>query len=97
MEELPISDIVVTRGGEGCTWYAKGERPRSFPALNVTPVDTTGAGDTFTGYLIAGLDRGMPMAQAIDLAMRAGALMVTRQGAADVIPDLKEIQDASFD
>lgn len=96
MGDLPISDIVVTKGGDGCTWYAKGQAPQSFPALKVTPVDTTGAGDTFTGYLIAGLDRGMPMAQAIDLAMRAGALMVTRKGAADVIPDLKEIQDASF-
>ena len=34
--------------------------------------------------------------QAIDLAMRAGALMVTRHGTADVIPDLKEIRDHDF-
>ena len=59
-------------------------------------MDTTGAGDTFSGYLVAGLDRGMPMADAIDLAMRAGALMVAREGTADVIPDLKEIQDHEF-
>jgi ribokinase len=62
----------------------------------VLPVDTTGAGDTFTGFLIAGLDRGMPMAQAIELATRAAALMVTRLGAADVIPDLKELEDSRF-
>ena len=37
-------------------------------AIKVEPVDTTGAGDTFTGYVVAGLDRGMPMADAIDLA-----------------------------
>jgi len=36
------------------------------------------------------------MPDAIDLAMRAGALMVTREGTADVIPDLKEIQDHDF-
>ena len=94
--DLPVSDVVVTLGSKGCTWLSdQGEA--QFPALKVTPVDTTGAGDTFTGYLIAGLDRGMPMPQAIDLATRAGALMVTRAGTADVIPDLKEIQDHRFE
>lgn len=97
MDDLPISEIVVTKGSAGCSWISKGTGHQDFPAIKVTPVDTTGAGDTFTGYLIAGLDRGMPMAQAIDLATRAGALMVTRVGTADVIPDLKEIQDQRFD
>ena len=93
LEELPIHDIVVTKGGDGATWYSKGAAPQDFPAVEVTPVDTTGAGDTFTGYLIAGLDRGMPMAQAMDQATLAAALMVTRVGTADVIPDLRELQD----
>ena len=93
MGDLPVSDVIVTMGSQGCKWLSHGVEARLFPALDVTPVDTTGAGDTFTGYLIAGLDRGMPMAQAIDLATQAAALMVTRVGTADVIPDLKEIQD----
>ena len=93
IEDLPVPEVVVTMGAQGCRWFKKGEAPKDFAAHPAEPVDTTGAGDTFTGYLIAGLDRGAPMAQAIDLAMRAGALMVTRLGAADVIPDLKEIQD----
>ena len=94
LQDLPVSDVVVTRGGAGCNWISKAAvQPQHFPALDVVPVDTTGAGDTFTGYLVAGLDRRMPMAQAIDLATRAAALMVTRIGTADVIPDLKEIQD----
>ena len=42
---------------------------------------------------IAGLDRGLGMESAIDLALKAGTLMVERHGTADVIPDLKEIQD----
>ncbi|MDG1102763.1 MAG: PfkB family carbohydrate kinase, partial [Ascidiaceihabitans sp.] len=67
-----------------------------FDAIKVEPIDTTGAGDTFTGYVVAGLDRGMAMAQAIKLATQASALMVTRLGAADVIPDLKDIQDAKL-
>jgi ribokinase len=94
---LPVDDVVVTLGGDGCKWVSnKANMSETYPAYRVDPVDTTGAGDTFTGYLIAGLDRGMPMAQAIDLASRAAALMVTRHGTADVIPDLKEIQDHDF-
>ncbi|WP_227269182.1 ribokinase [Roseobacter weihaiensis] len=93
LDEMAVADIVVTMGAKGCRWMSQDAGVQDFPALEVTPVDTTGAGDTFTGYLIAGLDRGMPMAQAIDLATQAAALMVTRVGTADVIPDLKEIQD----
>lgn len=91
---LPVRDVIVTLGAEGCRWHNtdKGEA-RDFAAVKVEPVDTTGAGDTFTGYLVAGLDRGMPMAQAITLATRAAAIMVTRMGTADVIPDLKDVQD----
>ncbi|NNE54331.1 MAG: ribokinase [Sulfitobacter sp.] len=97
IEQLPVDEIVVTLGAEGCKWVSnKDKTAKTFAAYPVTAVDTTGAGDTFTGYLAASLDRGLPMAEAIDLAMRAGALMVTRQGTADVIPDLKDIQDHDF-
>ncbi len=92
-DALGVQDVVVTLGSQGCRWFqAKTGVVRTFPALPVTPVDTTGAGDTFTGYLLAGLDRKMPMEQAISLATKAAALMVTRVGTADVIPDLLEIQ-----
>jgi ribokinase len=94
-EELNIKDVIITLGAQGALWLHKGQR-RNFPALPVTAVDTTGAGDTFTGYVLAARDRGLPMAQAIALAMRAAALMVTRQGTADVIPDLKEVDEARF-
>jgi len=98
LRQLPVADIVVTLGADGCEWVAnKAHRVETYPAYRVEPVDTTGAGDTFTGYLVAGLDRGMSMPEAIDLAMRAGALMVTRHGTADVIPDLKEIGDHRFE
>jgi len=90
-EELGIRDVVVTLGSDGADWFGP-DGKQHFPAIPVTPIDTTGAGDTFTGYLLAGLDQGMPMAQAINLATKAGALMVTRQGTADVIPDLSEVR-----
>ncbi|MEO9574325.1 MAG: ribokinase [Tateyamaria sp.] len=93
--ELGVTSIVVTLGSEGSKWLdVSAGSETHMPAIPVTPVDTTGAGDTFTGYLVAGLDRGMPMLQALALATQAGALMVTRQGTADVIPDLKDIEDA---
>ena len=94
-EQLPVRDIIVTLGAEGCLWYGA-EGRQAFPAMEVEPVDTTGAGDTFTGYVVAGLDRGMPMAQAISQGIKAAGLMVTRLGTADVIPDLKDLQDAQL-
>lgn len=89
--DLPVRDVIVTRGADGADWYG----PQGCVHIDAHPVevvDTTGAGDTFTGYVLAALDRGMPMEQAISLAMRAAALMVTRLGTADVIPDLMEVQ-----
>ena len=92
---LPVRDVIVTLGGEGCRWFnTDAGTDQTFPAIPVTPVDTTGAGDTFTGFLVAGLDRGLPMEQAISLGQQAGAIMVARHGTADVIPDLKDIEDA---
>jgi ribokinase len=89
--DLPVRDVIVTLGVDGADWYRSGGK-QHFPAIKVDPVDTTGAGDTFTGYVLAGLDRGMPMEPAIRLAIKAGALMVMRHGTADVIPELSEVQ-----
>ena len=91
-DSLGVRDVIVTLGANGADWFGP-EGKRHFDAIKVDPVDTTGAGDTFTGYVLAGLDRGQPMAQAIKLAMRAAALMVTRRGTADVIPDLRDLED----
>ena len=91
-DRLGVGQVIVTLGARGCLYFDTdtGET-RDFPSWPVAPVDTTGAGDTFTGYVLAGLDRGMDMAAAIGLAMQAAALMVTRVGTADVIPDLAEV------
>jgi ribokinase len=91
-DTLGVADVVITLGANGCKWVSN-KGVKRFDAYPAEAVDTTGAGDTFTGYLVAGLDRGMDMEAAIDLALKAGALMVMRRGTADVIPDLKEIQD----
>jgi len=92
VDALGVADVIITLGSKGCRWVSN-QGDRAFDAYAAEAVDTTGAGDTFTGYLVAGLDRGLRMEDAIDLALKAGALMVMRRGTADVIPDLKEIQD----
>ncbi|WP_335947971.1 ribokinase [Salipiger bermudensis] len=96
LPRMGVKTVIVTEGGDGCRIHLaeNGWKPERFAAPKVNAVDTTGAGDTFTGYLIAGIDRGMPLKQAVDLATRAAAIMVTRRGTADVIPDLKDVQDA---
>lgn len=95
--DLPVRHVIVTLGSKGARYLQQGCDPVDFAAHKVQAVDTTGAGDTFTGYVLAGMDRGMPMEQAILQANRAAALMVTRHGTADVIPDLREVRDAQFD
>lgn len=92
-QELGVRDVIITLGSRGAEWFETDRGiHKTFEAYKVEPVDTTGAGDTFTGYVLAGLDRGQPMEQALRTANRAGAIMVTRKGAADSIPDLHEVQ-----
>ncbi|MGZ9809122.1 ribokinase [Pseudoroseicyclus sp. H15] len=88
---LGVADVIVTRGGDGVTWHGV-DGARDFPAIKVSPVDTTAAGDTFAGYLLAGLGEGMAMEAAIGLAQKAAALKVTRAGAATGIPLRSEIE-----
>jgi ribokinase len=64
------------------TGAALGERVLAVPAPPVRAVDTTGAGDTHTGVLLAELARGRPVEDALDTANRAAAISVTRIGPA---------------
>ncbi len=90
--ELDIRDVVVTLGKDGADWFGPNGVQR-IPAIKVDPVDSTGAGDTFTGYLLAGLAQGQGMEAALATASAAGALMVTRFGTADVIPTMAEVAE----
>lgn len=89
---LPVSDVVVTRGGDGAEWLsvARGETVR-VPAHQVAVADTTGAGDTFAGYLAAGLDAGLDYPAAMTRAAAAAALKVTRSGTAGSIPTAVDV------
>ena len=62
------------------------------PVFPVQAVDTTGAGDTFTGYFAAGLVRGDTLRQCMEKAALAAAISVTRPGAASSVPTLAEVE-----
>lgn len=95
--DLGVKDVIITLGSRGARHIdGQSGADHDVPALPVTAVDTTGAGDTFTGYVLSGLDRGLSMADAMQQAARAAAMMVTRRGTADVIPTQEEVEKAEF-
>jgi ribokinase len=82
--------LLITEGARGARcWTAAGEIRQA--AFAVEPVDTTGAGDTFLGYFLAGLDAGLAVAEALRRAAAAAAIQVTRPGAAEAIPRADEV------
>jgi len=91
MRSFPQAMIVITLGEAGSMCAHKGEIVRQ-KAYKVKAVDTTAAGDTFSGYFIAGLAEGMESAQALDLAARAASICVTRKGAAESVPYRRELE-----
>ena len=88
---FPEAKIVVTLGAEGSLCVESGATFRQ-KAYKVKAVDTTAAGDTFTGYFLAGLIEGMDVGRALDLGAKAAAICVTRMGAADSVPLRSEVR-----
>ena len=88
---LGLPHLVITKGSSGADYIGL-DRQFSLPAPKVDAVDTTGAGDTFFGYLLAGINANMAIEQAVEQAINASALQVTRKGAAAAIPYHSELQ-----
>lgn len=85
--------IFVTLGPDG----ARAATPESFfsvPAMKVRPVDTVGAGDTFVGYLAAGLDASLDLEAAMRRAAAAASLACLKPGAQPSIPTSQEVDAA---
>ena len=88
----PEMNLVLTMGKGGLRFYqTDGGVSGELGAFEVSVVDETAAGDTFVGYLMAGLVRGESLAGVLVEASAAGALATTRAGAAPAIPQLKEV------
>jgi ribokinase len=91
LAELGPRTVVVTLGPAGAVVAHNGET-QHFPAPRVTAVDTTGAGDSFTGAFAAELARGSDAFTAARHGVVAGSLATTKPGAYPGIPRLPEIQ-----
>ena len=89
-EKFPHSDILLTLGGDGSVYQDNAGiyRQEIFP---VKAVDTTAAGDTFTGYFISSIIDGMDPKEGLRMAAKAAAIAVSRPGAASSIPKKEEV------
>ena len=92
-QKYPGSSVVLTLGRSGAWASSHGKRYFQ-PAFEVKAVDTTAAGDTFTGYFLAGIGSGLQIPDALRRAAFAASIAVSRKGAADSIPTVEEISRA---
>jgi ribokinase len=83
--ERGVRHALITLGGAGVV-SVTGQAVRHYPAFPVTPVDTTAAGDAFTGALGAALAAGLGTEAAVRRGTAAGALATTRPGASPALP-----------
>lgn len=95
-ERYPQLSVLITLGSAGSiAWSVQGEHIEKVrqDAYPTAAVDTTAAGDTFTGYFVSGLMEGKTLKDSMDQASRASAIAVTRLGAAESIPFRNQLDD----
>lgn len=85
-----VKNAIVTLGDKGAVLVTR-DRVEHFPAVPVEPFDTTGAGDVFSGALMAAWHEGRSIDECIRFATCAAALSVTRLGVIESIPDREEV------
>ncbi|NYE93928.1 ribokinase [Psychromicrobium silvestre] len=95
-----VPAVIITLGAAGALVAERGKSVRTVPAFEVTAVDTTGAGDTFCGALVAALEaqreagaNDLELESAARFASAAAAISVQRAGAVPSIPGRQEIED----
>ncbi len=84
------SNLILTLGKDGCIF--KNSREEIFqPIFEAKTVDTTAAGDTFTGYFLANIVKGNDIATSLKIASKAASIAVSKKGASTSIPLSKEV------
>ena len=89
-KKYPKCKVLLTLGSKGACCY-DGDKIYSVGCHKVNVVDTTAAGDTFTGYFIYGVLNNYSIEDSLVLATTASAVCVGRNGAADSVPLKSEI------
>lgn len=90
LELYPHAKIVLTLGKDGAV-YADSTQKHFQPIFKVQAVDTTAAGDTFTGFFLAGLCDNMPIPEVLKMSAKASSIAVSRAGAVPSIPYKEEV------
>ena len=92
---FPQAAVVLTLGSQGSVYIDK-DQVIPQKCYKVKAVDTTAAGDTFTGFFVSAISKGKSPKEALDLASRASAIAVSRPGAAPSVPTLDEVENWEF-
>ena len=95
-EKYPGLKVVLTLGGDGSIYSEKGKITRQ-GVYKVKAVDTTAAGDSFTGFFLALINEGKMPQEALKTAAKAAALAVSKMGAAASIPTMAQVQAAQLE
>jgi ribokinase len=90
-QQYPRSNLVLTLGSRGSR-YISAESSVTQPIYPVETVDTTAAGDTFTGYYLAAVADGKCPREALERASKAASITVSRPGASESIPRAEELE-----
>ena len=93
LHDLGVKNVVITYGDKGA-YISSQKIQKLVPPFKVDAVDTTGAGDTFIGFLAGNLKKDLSnLEEAAKIASRASSIAVQRLGAQPSIPTAKEVQD----
>ena len=90
--KYPGSEVVLTLGKDGVRYSGNGKRYFR-ESFKVKAVDTTAAGDTFTGYFLASVIEGKSIEDALKIGSFAASIAVTRKGATSSIPAKDEVEN----
>lgn len=91
LKAMGVAHPIITLGSKGCCTLDAEGKLENVPAVKASAVDTTGAGDCFTGAMACSLAEGNPLEKALGFAAKASAIAVTREGAQPSFPARKEI------
>jgi ribokinase len=89
--KLGFGSVVLTLGERGAVIFAPGGNTKTQPSWPTKVVDSTGAGDAFSGTLAAALAAGSSLEDAVDVAAAAGALACTKLGVVPSLPRAAEV------
>ncbi len=86
-----VKNVIVTLADKG-SFLVNKDKVINVNAIKVDAIDTVAAGDTYLGYFVSGISKGLSLIDSLNLASKASAITVTKKGASESIPYLDEIK-----